>query len=392
MTRSDFPDQDWYLYDWPFFDAAHHELAGKASAWARAQAPAPHHADSATHCRSIVSSLGKAGLLQSVVPPEETAFDARSLCVVREVLTYEDALYDAMFAMQGIGTLAIRNHGTAEQKARYLPGCRDGSRVAAFALTEPDGGSDVAATATTAQRTDDGWVINGRKTLISNAGFADQYLVVARTGEAPGAKGLSVFIVDADTPGVSFGPPIDFIAEHPAAPVDFEECRIPGNAIVGEAGQGFAVAMGAFDVFRPSVGAAGVGMARKAMAEALQRVRSRTLFGKTMAEQQGVQMMIADMASDLDTAALAVYRAAWINDKRGDLTPYAASMAKLVASEAAGRVIDKAVQLSGGAGVTRGNIVEKLYREARAMRIYEGASEVQKLIVGRGLLKGTARP
>ena len=387
-----FVDQDWYLYDWPFFEKHHYQLAQKARDWVAARAGQPHDADFAAHCRSIVASLGSAGLLEAAVPQTDQPFDARSLCVLREVLTYEDALYDALFAMQGIGTLAIRNHGTAEQKERYLPGCRDGSHVAAFALTEPDGGSDVAATATIARETDDGWVIDGRKTLISNAGFADHYMVVARTGEAPGARGLSVFMVDADNPGISFGDPIEFIAEHPAAPVNFDECRVQANALLGERGRGFSVAMGAFDVFRPSVGAAGVGLARRAMAEALSRVRKRTLFGQSMAEQQGVQMMVADMASDLDTAALAVYRAAWIHDIRGDLTPYAASMAKLVASEAAGRIVDKAVQLSGGAGVTRGNLVEKLYREVRAMRIYEGASEVQKLIVGRGLLKGSARP
>jgi len=392
MSGCIFPDQEWSLFDWPFFEPKHHSLAARAVAWAKTQGEVAHGEDFAAHCRSIVASLGAAGLLEAIVPQDDEPFDARSLCILREALTYEDALFDALFAMQGIGTLAIRKHGTPEQKERYLPGHRDGSRVAAFALTEPEGGSDVASTATTARRTDDGWIIDGRKTLISNAGFADQYLVIARTGEAPGAKGLSVFIVDADAPGISFGEPIDFIAQHPAAPVTFEECRIGAGALVGEPGQGMAVAMGAFDVFRPSVGAAAVGLARRAMAEALRRVRTRILFGNIMAEQQGVQMMVADMASDLDTAALSVYRAAWIHDVRGDLTPYAASMAKLVASEAAGRVVDKAVQLSGGAGVTRGNLIEKLYREVRAMRIYEGASEVQKLIVGRGLLKGSARP
>lgn len=392
MTRRQFSDQEWSLYDWPFFSEEHFELAEQADSWAQAELEKPHPADFAAHCRQIVASLGSAGLLDTIVPPEGSKFDARSLCVVREALTYHDALFDAMFTMQGIGTLAIQRQGTPEQKDRYLPGCRTGTSVAAFALTEPDGGSDVAATATTAQRTDDGWVINGRKTLISNAGFADHYLVVARTGEAPGAKGLSVFIVDADNPGVSCGEPIEFIAEHPAGPVDFTECRVPNGAMIGESGQGFSVAMGAFDIFRPSVGAAGVGLARRALAETLRRVRTRTLFGKAMAEQQGVQMILADMGCDIDTGALAVYRAAWINDMRGDLTPYAASMAKLVASEAAGRVADMAVQLAGGAGVTRGNLVEKLYREARAMRIYEGASEVQKLVVGRGLAKGTARP
>lgn len=382
----------WSLYDWPFFGTEHHALAARAAEWARAQHGAVTGGSLAERGRAIVASLGAAGLLESAVPPIDQRFDARSICVVREALTYEEALFDAMYTMQGIGTLAIRNHGTPAQQERYLPGCRDGSRVAAFALTEPDGGSDVASTATTAHRTDDGWVLDGRKTLISNAGFADHYLVVARTGEAPGAKGLSVFIVDAETPGIAFGEPIDFVAEHPAAPVSFHECRLPADALVGERGQGFAVAMGAFDVFRPSVGAAAIGLARRAMDEVLGRVRARVLFGKPMADQQGVQMMLADMAGDVESAALAVYRAAWVHDVRGDLTPYVASMAKLLASEAAGRVVDKAVQLSGGAGVTRGNLVEKLFREARGMRIYEGASEVQKLIIGRGLIKGAAKP
>lgn len=386
------PDQQWSLFDWPFFEKRHHELAERVSAWAKTEVSHEASDNFSDHCRSIVSSLGKSGFLEAVVPQDGVAFDVRSLCVIREALTYEDALFDAMFTMQGIGTLAIQRHGTPAQKERYLPPCRDGSKVAAFALTEPDGGSDVAATATTATRTDNGWVIEGEKTLISNAGFADHYLVVARTGEAPGARGLSVFIVDADTDGLKCGEPIDFIAEHPAAPVRFDACHVPHDALVGEAGKGFAVAMGAFDIFRPSVGAASVGLSRRALGEALRHVRKRELFGTVMGELQGVQMMIADMACDVDTAALAVYRAAWVHDVRGDATPYVASMAKLVASEAAGRVADKAVQLLGGAGVTRGNLVEKLYREARAMRIYEGASEVQKLIVGRGLTRSKARP
>jgi len=385
-------DQSWSLFEWPFFEKKHHDLAHRVSAWAKAAAVREEPENFNSHCQSIVPSLGKAGFLEAVVPSEGVPFDVRSLCVIREALTYEDALFDAMFTMQGIGTLAIQRHGSPAQKERYLPPCRDGSQVAAFALTEPEGGSDVAATATTATRTDDGWVIEGEKTLISNAGFADHYLVVARTGEAPGARGLSVFIVDADNEGLKCGEPIDFIAEHPAAPVSFHECRVPREALVGEAGKGFAVAMGAFDIFRPSVGAASVGLARRAMGEALRHVRKRELFGNVMGELQGVQMMLADMACDVDTAALAVYRAAWVHDVRGDASPYVSSMAKLVASEAAGRVADKAVQLLGGAGVTRGNLVEKLYREARAMRIYEGASEVQKLIVGRGLSRGKARP
>jgi acyl-CoA dehydrogenase len=338
-----------------------------------------------------VRSLGTAGLLEFVVPDSFDAFDVRALCVIREGLTYEEALHDAMFTMQGIGTLAIQQHGTAGQKDRYLPRCRSGEAVAAFALTEPDGGSDVAATSTTAVRDGDGFILNGAKTLISNAGFADHYIVIARTGEQPGSRGLSAFIVDADTPGLECGPAIEFIAEHPAASLSFEDCRVGPQALIGEAGQGFKVAMGAFDIFRPSVGAAAIGLSRRAFDETLKHVRARQLFGKPMGELQGVQMTIADMATDLDAAALTVYRAAWAHDVRGDRGSYGPSLAKLAASEAAGRIVDRAVQLSGGKGLTRGNIIEQLYREARPMRIYEGTSEVQKLIIGRQTLAGRAK-
>ena len=297
-----------------------------------------------------------------------------------------------MFTMQGIGTLALQQHGTPAQQARYLDPCRRGESVAAFALTEPDSGSDAAATATSATRDGDEYVLNGDKTLISNAGFADHYIVIARTGEAAGARGLSAFIVDAETPGLTCGEPIDFIAEHPAASVAFRDCRVPADALIGESGQGFKVAMGAFDIFRPSVGAAAVGLARRALEEVLTRVRNRELFGEPMGNMQSIQMTLADMAADIDTAALAVYRAAWARDERGERDAYPSSMAKLVAAEAAGRVVDKAVQIFGGAGVTRGSLIEKLYREARPMRIYEGASEVQKVIIARSLLKGRAQP
>lgn len=385
-------DAGWSLVDWPFFEPRHHALAERVVAWSQAQRHPDAGSDFAEHCRAIVKSLGEAGLLDFVVPESVDQFDVRSLCVIREGLTYEEALHDAMFTMQGIGTLAIQQHGTAAQKERYLPRCRSGDAVAAFALTEPEGGSDVAATATVATRDGDGYVLDGAKTLISNAGFADHYIVIARTGEAPGARGLSAFIVDADTPGLECGPPIDFIAEHPAASVAFNGCRVGAEAVIGEPGQGFRVAMGAFDIFRPSVGAAAVGLARRAYAETLDRVRTRQLFGKSMGELQGVQMTIADIAADLDTAALTVARAAWAHDVRGDRGSYGPSMAKLVAAEAAGRIVDKGVQLCGGMGVTRGSVIERLYREARPMRIYEGASEVQKLIVARQVIAGKATP
>lgn len=375
----------WKLWDWPFFDSSHHDLAKRVTAW-NAERRAASHDSFVAECRAIARSLGDAELLDCVVPQPGQAVDVRSICLLREALTYEHALADAIFAMQGIGTMAIQLSGSAAQKEKYLEPCRHGLHIAAFALTEPEAGSDVAAITTAAVRDGDAFVLNGEKTLISNAGFADHYVVVARTGEAPGSRGLSAFVVDADTPGLTVGAPITFIAPHPAAPLTFSDCRIPSNALIGQAGQGFKVAMAAFDIFRPSVGAAGVGLARRAMEFAMQRVTTRQVSGKPLAELQSVQMTLADMAVDIDTAALAVYRAAWDSDARGVRNSYAASMAKLAGSEAAGRVVDKAVQLCGGMGVTQGSLIEKLYREARPMRIYEGASEVQKQIIARNLL------
>jgi acyl-CoA dehydrogenase len=382
----------WSLWRWPFFEDSHYELADRVLAWVKGAQPLLEEPDLAKKGRAIVQSLGEAGLLHYLVPDSLDAFDVRSLCVIREALTYDEALSDAMFTMQGIGTLAIQQHGTPGQKEKYLDPCRDGSAVAAFALTEPESGSDAAATATTATRDGDDFVLNGDKTLISNAGFADHYIVIARTGEDKGARGLSAFMVDADTPGLEAGEPIEFMAEHPAASLALRDVRVSADALIGEAGQGFKVAMGAFDIFRPSVGAAAVGLARRAMEETLKRVQSREMFGEPMGNMQSIQMTLADMAADIDTAALTVYRAAWARDVRGERDSYTPSMAKLVAAEAAGRVVDKAVQISGGMGVTRGSLIEKLYREARPMRIYEGASEVQKIIIGRSLLKGRAQP
>jgi acyl-CoA dehydrogenase len=379
----------WKLWDWPFFDASHHDLAQRVIAWngRNHAAFSPGHAGLVDECRAIVRDLGAAGLLDYVVPREGVPVDLRAICLIREALTYEHALADAIFAMQGIGTMSIQQAGSEAQKAKYLEPCRRGEKIAALALTEPEAGSDVASMNTTATRDGDFYILNGDKTLISNAGFADHYIVVARTGEAPGSRGLSAFIVDADTQGLSVGDPIDFIAPHPAAPVKFVDCRVLAiDALIGQPGQGFKVAMAAFDVFRPSVGAAAVGLARRAMEETLKRVTTRHLYGEPMSKLQTVQMTLADMATDIDTAALAVYRAAWSRDVQGPRGSYAASMAKLAGAEAAGRVVDRAVQLCGGMGVTQGNIIEQLYREARPMRIYEGASEVQKLIIGRSLL------
>lgn len=376
----------WKLWELPFFDQAHKDLAAEVTSWLAARPRDVESEGFIAECRAIVRDLGDAGLLRYVVPMGSESYDLRSICLLREALTYEHALLDAMFAMQGIGTIGIRQFGTEEQKERYLPGCRRGTHVAAFALTEPEAGSDVASLETTATRDGDHFVINGDKTLISNAGFADHYVVVARTGEAPRTRGLTAFIVDADNPGLSAGEQLEFIAKHPAGSIKFTDCRVPASAMLGAPGQGFTVAMAAFDIFRPSVGAAAVGLSQRAMHETLKRVTTRQLFGKPMSDLQSVQMTLADMAADIDTAALTVYRAGWSHDVLGKRGSYAPSMAKLVGTEAAGRVVDRAVQLSGGMGVTQGNLIEQLYREARPMRIYEGASEVQKQIIARAML------
>lgn len=380
----------WGLWPWPFFDSTHEALAERINAW-NTENHGKVYPSMHDECKAMVQSLGAAGLLDYAVPSGDAPFDVRSVCLIREGLTYQHALADAMFAMQGIGTMAIRRFGTEAQREQYLEPCRRGQRIAAFALTEPETGSDVASMTTEARLDGSHYILNGAKTLISNAGMADHYLVVARTGEAPGARGLTMFLVDADTPGLHVSDPIEFIAPHPAASLRFEECKIPVANRIGEAGQGFKAAMAAFDIFRPSVGAAGVGLARRALNETLAHTEQRRLFGKPMHGLEGVQMALADMATDLEGAALLVYRAAWAHDVRGERGAYEACMAKLAGSEAAGRIVDRAVQLLGGKGVTRGHIIEQLYREARPMRIYEGASEIQKLVIARNLIKSHAQ-
>ena len=381
----------WSLWPWPFFDSTHEALAERISAW-NTDNHGKVYETMHDECKAMVRSLGAAGLLDYAVPRGDAPFDVRSVCLIREGLTYQHALADAMFAMQGIGTMAIRRFGTDAQREQYLEPCRTGQRIAAFALTEPETGSDVASMTTEARLEGDHYVLNGAKTLISNAGMADHYLVVARTGEAPGARGLTMFLVDAETPGLHVSDPIEFIAPHPAASLRFDGCRVPVANRIGEPGQGFKAAMAAFDIFRPSVGAAGVGLARRALHETLAHTDQRRLFGKAMHGLEGVQMALADMATDLEGAALLVYRAAWAHDVRGERGAYEACMAKLAGSEAAGRIVDRAVQLLGGKGVTRGNIIEQLYREARPMRIYEGASEIQKLVIARNLIKSHTLP
>ncbi|TAJ82092.1 acyl-CoA dehydrogenase family protein [Reyranella sp.] len=381
--------KSWALVDLPFFEPRHETVAATAKAWI-----GPGHLTRPVRlleeARQIVRSFAGTGLLDIVVPHAErgeTVFDVRAICIAREALAYQNVLADAMFTMQGLGTALIGLHGTSEQKSRYLPPARAGESIAALAISEPDAGSDVAAIATSARMDDDGFVLDGHKTWISNAGIADHYIVLARTEEAPGARGLSAFIVDAGTPGLSTAP-IDLIVPHPIGSLTFDACRVPKSALLGERGQGFKLAMATFDYFRPSVGAAAVGAARRALDESIRRVRERRMFGRSMAQLEGVQAKLADMTVDVETAALSVYRAAWHKDTRGLRGSLEASIAKLVATEAAQRVVDSAVQLFGGAGIVEGGIIGQLYREVRPMRIYEGASEVQKLVIARSVLAG----
>ena len=313
--------------------------------------------------------------------------DVRTLCIARETLAFRDGLADFAFAMQGLGTGSISLYGTNDLKRRYLPPVRDGKAIAAFALSEPEAGSDVAAMATTAKLDGNQFRIDGEKTWISNGGIADHYVVFARTGEAPGAKGLSAFVIDADTPGLSVAERIDVIAPHPLARLTFEGVRVPAANRLGGPGEGFKVAMATLDIFRSTVGAAALGFARRALHETIEHAATRKLFGAPLGDLQMTQATIADSATEVDAAALLVYRAAWTKDQGAARVTSEAAMAKMFATEAAQRVIDRAVQLHGGLGVTKGVKVEELYREIRALRIYEGATEVQKIVIAREALK-----
>ncbi len=373
--------------DWPFLEERHRDYAARLEAWAAAQiGMAVHpHRDVDAACTELVRKLGAGGWLAAAVPADGV-FDVRTLCLSREILARYSGLADFAFAMQGLGTGSITLHGSNELKARILPDVCAGRRIAAFALSEPDAGSDVAALSTTATRVADGWRIDGEKTWISNGGIADHYVVFARTGEAPGARGLTAFVVEAGTPGLTIGDRIAVIAPHPLATLRFDTCVVPDANRLGAPGEGFKVAMGTLDIFRPTVGAAALGFARRAMDEATERAATRMMFGKPLAEQQLTQAKIADMALGIDTSALLVYRAAWKRDVRGGRITAEAAMAKLHATETAQRIIDDAVQIFGGLGVKQGIKVEELYREIRALRIYEGASEVQKLIIARQVM------
>ena len=378
------PDRS--FLDWPFFEARHRALAEEVDGWAARHLPADH-ADVDAACRGLVAELGAAGLLRHSGAAEGEALDTRTLCLIRETLARHDGLADFAFAMQGLGMGAVSLFGTPEQRA-WLEKTRRGAAIAAFALTEPESGSDVANLAMTARRDGGGWVLDGEKTWISNGGIADVYTVFARTGEAPGAKGLSAFLVPAGTPGLSVAERLEVIAPHPLARLSFEGVRLPAEALIGAPGEGFRVAMSVLDVFRSTVGAAALGFARRALDAALERVRAREVGGAPLASLQMVQGHIAEMALGVDASALLVYRAAWAKDRGQARVSREAAMAKLHATETAQAVIDAAVQLHGGDGVRRGEIVESLYREIRALRIYEGASDVQKIIIARQTLGG----
>ena len=377
--------------DWPFFDQSHRDLARKAEDWAAVNvAGLVDHHDVDGTCRRLVAAMGKAGFLAHAAP-QDGRFDVRSLCILRETFARFDGLADFAFAMQGLGTGALTLYGSDAQKNSVLPGVRDGTAIAAFALTEPEAGSDVAEIALAATPVDNDMVrLDGEKTWISNGGIADHYVVFARTGEAPGAKGLSAYCVPADTPGLTIAERLDTIAPHPLARLRFEDCRVPASNRIGEPGAGFRIAMATLDVFRTTVGAAALGFARRALDVTLERARSRKLFGAPLADMQLTQTALAEMATAIDSAALLVYRAAWTRDSGAPRITREAAMAKMVATENAQGVIDRAVQLHGGEGVRSGSVPETLYREIRALRIYEGATEVQKLIIARQLLSQAA--
>ena len=372
---------------WPFFEERHREHAERLEEWCARNLPAAHgesigEVDDA--CQGLVRKLGQDGWLAptAIDPANPQRLDVRTLCLTRETLARHDGLADFAFAMQGLGTGAISLFGTAEQQ-QWLNKTRRGEAISAFALSEPRSGSDVANMDTLAVRDGDTYVLSGEKTWISNGGIADLYCVFVRTGEAPGAKGISCFLLPADTPGLEVAERLETIAPHPLARLVFEDARAPASAMIGRPGEGFRIAMSVLDTFRPTVGAAALGFARRALDESLSRAAGRELFGAPLGDLQMVQGNLADMALDVDAAALLVYRAAWAKDSGAARITREAAMAKLFATDRAQDVIDRAVQLHGGDGVRKGHIVESLYREIRALRIYEGASDVQKVVIAR---------
>ncbi len=375
--------------DWPFFEEHHRVLAEDVDIWAAKElAFLDHgHGDLDATCAEVLNRLAAGGWLQYCIPSvyggKHDALDVRSLCIIRETLARYSGLADFVFAMQGLGSGTLSLFADEAIKQHYLPKVANGDYVAAFALTEPEAGSDVAAMSTSAVIDGDNYIINGTKTFISNGGLADFYTLFARTGDAPGAKGISAFVVDANTPGLEITERIDVIAPHPLATITFHDCRIPKESLVGEHGSGFKAAMSNLDVFRSTVGAAALGFARRALDEAKTRAAERKIFEGALADLQIIQSMIGEMALDVDASALLIYRSAWTKDVKKTRVTREAAMAKLYATDQAQLVIDKAIQIFGGLGVVSGVKVEELYREIRALRIYEGASEVQKIIIAR---------
>jgi len=371
---------------WPFFEPRHRKLASNLKRWCEDHLHSEGD-DLDVYCRKLVAALGSAGFLKLCVGDGDARPDVRSLAIARETLAYHSGLADFAFAMQGLGSGAISLFGTIEQKRDWLPKVASGEAIAAFAMTEPECGSDAANISTSALLDGNEWVLVGEKTYISNGGIADFYLSFARTGEGEGSRGLSAFIVPADAAGLSVEERIEVIAPHPLARLKYDNVRIPAGAIVGEPGEGFRVGMETLNLFRVTVGAAALGLARRALDEALAFAAQRRLGTATLADNAVTQAKLADMATAIDASALLVYRAAWQQDVGGTDHRRAAAMAKLNATESASKVIDAAVQMHGGLGVTVGAKVEALYREVRALRIYEGASEVQRQIIARDLLK-----
>ncbi|GAA4130798.1 acyl-CoA dehydrogenase family protein [Aminobacter aganoensis] len=378
--------------DWPFFADSHRALAAELDGFISGGGLGDiDHADADGACKKLVRALGKAGILRNCVPAAfggmSEEIDSRSLCLIRETLAYTDGLADFAFAMQGLGTGAISLSGSDELKQAILPKVARGELISAFALTEPEAGSDVAAMSTTARRDGDYYVLDGEKIFISNGGIADVYTVFARTGEAPGTRGISAFVVYADTPGFSIAERIETVAPHPLARVRFDNCPIPASQLLGTSGEGFKIAMRTLDIFRPSVAAAALGFARRALDEAVAHAKSRKMFGATLSDLPTAQSTLGEMATAIDAASLLTVRTAWRRDVQKLPITREAAMAKLTATENAQWVIDQALQMFGGRGVRVGEITERLYREIRALRIYEGATEVQKLIIGRELMK-----
>jgi len=374
---------------WPFFDDAHRELAGAAAAWRDRELDEHHEPDPATACRAYVTQLGAAGWLKYAVPRAYggvlDALDVRSICLLRETFGYVSGLAEFALAMQGLGSGPISLFGSEAMKKKYLPAVAAGTSIAAFAISESGAGSDLSAMKTTARRDGAHIVITGEKTWISNAGIAGYYVVFCRWPEG-GDRSFIALVVDAGTPGLQVSRVIDVIAPHPLGTLTFTECRVPADAIIGEPGKGMRVALGTLDVFRTTVGAAALGFARRAFDEAIRHVKQRVVFGKPLADFQLTQARLADMATAIDAAALLVYRAAWTRDRGADRVTREAAMAKLVATETAQQVIDAAVQLLGARGVVAGEPVERLYREIRALRIYEGTSEIQKIVIAGQVL------